>query len=146
MKWFNTDDLKNDEIELCLSHISEADMQKHWLPAYYFDIYTNGQKIGSCDLRIGDNQRIFYGGNIGYQIDEAYRGHHYAKKACLLLFQLAQKHQLDHLYITCAKDNIPSNKTCQALNGQFLGNFSLPKDSDLYQRGERDVNVYLFRL
>lgn len=36
--------------------------------------------MGQCDLRIGYNERLYYGGHIGYQIDEKYRGHHYSKK------------------------------------------------------------------
>ena len=55
--------------------------------------------MGVCDLRIGHNDNVYYGGNIGYSIGEAYRGHHYAAKACLLLFELAKKHNLEYVII-----------------------------------------------
>ena len=70
---------------------------------------NNGTKIGVCDLRIGHNENTYYGGNIGYGIDEEYRGHHYAGKACLLLFELARKHEWDYVIITCNPDNFASN-------------------------------------
>jgi len=64
-------------------------------------------KIDS-DLRIGHNRRLYYGRNIGYAIDEAHLGHHYATKGCYLLFDLTRKHNMKYLYITCNPDNYPS--------------------------------------
>ena len=61
--------------------------------------------MGKIDLRIGHNGNVYYGGNIGYSVDKKYRGHHYAGKACLLLFELAKKHHMDYLIITCVPDN-----------------------------------------
>lgn len=40
--------------------------------------------MGYCDLRIGYNDNLYYGGHIGYGINEEYRGHHYDAKACEL--------------------------------------------------------------
>ena len=90
MEFFPADDLKTDEIILRLDRTCEAQPEKNWVPAYYFSIcLPDGTKIGQCDLRIGHNDRLYIGGNIGYGIDEAYRGHHYAAKACKLLFRQA---------------------------------------------------------
>lgn len=99
--FLNTDFLKNEEIQLMLEKVVEGDEEKGWVPAYHFAICNNkGIKIGVCDLRIGHNEKLYYGGNIGYNIDVAYRGNHYAGKACILLFELAKKHDLKYLIIT----------------------------------------------
>lgn len=88
--FYPTDDLRTEEILLRLDHTCEAHPEKNWLPAYYFDIcLTDGTAIGHCDLRIGHNHKTYIGGNIGYGIDEPYRGHRYAAKACALLFRQA---------------------------------------------------------
>ena len=68
-------DLKTEEIFLRLVKTGEAKPEKQWVPAYYFDIcLTDGTKIGYCDLRVGHNEKTYIGGNIGYGIDEPYRG------------------------------------------------------------------------
>ena len=102
MKFYPTDDLKEEEIFLRLDHVNDAQPEKRWLPAYYFDICRrDGTKAGHCDLRIGHNEKTYIGGNIGYAVDEPYRGHHYAARACRLLFRLANRHGMDYVIITC---------------------------------------------
>lgn len=65
--FLNTDDLKNDEIQLVLEKTVSGDVERGWVPAYHFAICdNNGTKIGVCDLRIGHNENTYYGGNIGY--------------------------------------------------------------------------------
>lgn len=87
--------------------------------------------MGKCDLRIGYSEGLYYGGHIGYTINEKYRGNHYSAKACKLLFELAKKHNMEYLYITANPDNQASNKICEYLNGEFLGIFELPEDNDM---------------
>lgn len=143
--FFDTLDLKDQDICLRLNRICQAQPEKQWLPAYYFDIcLQNGQKIGYCDLRIGHNEKTYVGGNIGYGIDEAYRGHRYASKACRLLFRLAQKHGMDYLIITCDPTNIASARTCELAGGRFLEIADVPKFSEMYEEGKRKVKIYRF--
>ena len=67
MEFLNTDNLKTDEIVLKLDHTCEANPEKQWVPAYYFNIcLPDGTAIGYCDLRIGHNAKLYVGGNIGY--------------------------------------------------------------------------------
>lgn len=106
----------------------------------------DGRKIGECNLRVGHNDKIYLGGNIGYQIDENFRGHHYAAKACELLFALAREHELGYLIITCEPNNIASLRTCERLGGTLLEIADIPETSDMYQAGIRKVNVYRFVL
>jgi predicted acetyltransferase len=145
--FFGTEDLKSDEIFLNLSKTSEAQPEKRWLPAYYFDIcLLDGTKVGHCDLRIGHNEKTYMGGNIGYGIDEPYRGRRYAAKACRLLFAQAQKHRLDHVYITCTPDNIASARTCEIAGGELVEVAAVPEDNEMYAEGKRQVKIYRFAL
>ncbi len=97
--FLNTDFLYNTEIKLVLEKTVEGDPERNWVPAYHFFIEDlKGNKMGVCDLRIGYNENLYYGGHIGYRIFPEYRGKHYAGKACLLLFQLAKKHNMEYLY------------------------------------------------
>lgn len=143
--FYNTQDLKDNDIYLRLNKTCEEQPEKKWLPAYYFDIcLLGGEKVGHCDLRIGHNEKTYIGGNIGYGIDEAFRGNHYAAKACKLLFQQAKKHGMDYLIITCDPTNIPSARTCELAGGTFLEVADIPEDNEMYSEGKRKVNIYKF--
>lgn len=139
--------LANDEIKLVLEKEMPADLKRGFVPSFRFHILDkNDNIVGECDLRIGHNLNLFYGGNIGYKIFEEYRGNHYAGKACKLLFKLARENKLDYLFITCNPENIASRKTCEYLKGVFLETVDLPKDNDMYLKGERQKCIYFFNL
>ena len=139
--------LKDNEIELTLERKTEGNPEKGWVPAYHFAICKpDGTKMGVCDLRIGHNEMLYYGGNIGYRIEEEYRGHHYAGKACLLLFELAKKHNLEYLIITCNPDNYPSRKTCEYAGGKLIEIAEVPEGNDMRERGETEKCIYNFVL
>lgn len=139
--------LKNEEIQLVLERIAEGNTEKAWVPAYHFAICDlQGTKMGMCDLRIGHNDLLYYGGNIGYRIEEEYRGHHYAGKACLLLLELARKHNLEYLIITCNPDNYPSRKTCEFAGGKLVEIVEVPEGNDMRERGETEKCIYKFEL
>ncbi len=143
--FYDISDLKTKEICLQLEKTCEAQPEKKWLPAYYFDIcLLDGTKIGKCDLRIGHNEKTYIGGNIGYSIDEPYRGHHYAAKACELLFKQARKHDLDYLIITCDPTNAASSRTCKLAGGKFIEKTDIPEDNEMYAEGKREVFIYRF--
>ena len=139
--------LKNDEIQLLLEKTVDGNEEKDWVPAYHFAICNSeGCKMGNIDLRIGHNDKLYYGGNIGYRVEEPYRGYHYAGKACLLLFELAKKHELEYLIITCDPDNYPSRKTCEYAGGELLEIVELPEDNDMRERGMTEKCIYRFEL
>ncbi len=143
--FYAVDDLRDTEICLKLKNTCEAQPEKRWLPAYYFDIcLLDGKHIGHCDLRIGHNDKTYIGGNIGYGIDEEYRGNHYAAKACRLLFKQAKKHSMDYLIITCVPENIASARTCELAGGSFLEIADIPEDNEMYEEGKRKVSIYRF--
>ncbi len=139
----DTTNLKDKEIILKVTRTADAMPEKEYLPAYYFDIcLLNGEKIGSCDLRIGHNNKTYIGGNIGYNIDLEHRGKNYATKACFLLFKLAKDHGLDHLYITCQPNNVASYKTCEKSGCSFIEIAEIPENYEMYAEGKRQVKIY----
>lgn len=146
--FIDTEFLKNNEIQLVLEKTVDGDIERDWVPAYHFAICNDkGTKMGVCDLRIGHNEKLYYGGNIGYSVDEKYRGHHYAGKACLLLLELARKHELDYVIITCNPNNYASRKTCEYAGGKLLEVVELPADNDMRQEsGETEKCIFRFEL
>lgn len=145
MSTFYDVDLQDNDIRLICTAKCEAVPEKGYFPAYKFNIaLLDGTPIGKCDLRIGHNSNTYYGGNIGYAVDEPYRGHHYASKACILLFQLAAMHDMDYVTITCDVSNIASSRTCQIAGGMLIDTTEVPKDSDLRDQGIEKVHIYKF--
>ena len=146
-EFLDVSDLSDGEIFLRLERTGEAQPERHWVPAYHFDIcFYDGTKIGHCDLRIGHNEKTYIGGNIGYGIDAPYRGHRYAAKACALLFKQARKHGMDQVYITCDPANIASSRTCQIAGGEYIETADIPEDNEMYAEGKRRAMVYRFTL
>ena len=145
--FYRTEQLHDEEIYLQLVNTITHQPEKGWLPAYYFEIcLLDGTRIGKCDLRIGNNKKTYFGGNIGYHIDKNYRGHQYAAKACRVLFQLARKHSLEFLYISCQPHNIASYRTCEILGGKLIEIADIPTTNEMYQEGKRKVKIYQFHL
>ena len=139
--------LETDEIRLVLEKVSEGDPDKNFVPAYHFAICDlKGIKMGACDLRIGHNDRLYYGGNIGFRIEEPYRGHNYAEKACRLLFSIAHDHGLGYVIITCDPENMASRRTCEKLGGELVEIAELPEDNDMRQSGITRVCVFRYEL
>lgn len=145
--FFDTSDLYDREIMLRLVRTVGEQPEKRWLPVYYFEIcLPDGTKIGYCDLRIGHNDKTYIGGNIGYGIDEPFRGNHYAAKACRLLFRLAKKHALEYLTISCQPSNLASARTCELAGGTYVETADIPEDHEMYAEGKRKVRIYRFDL
>lgn len=145
--FFDTSELKDEEIFLKLEKTVGEIPEKGWLPAYYFKIcLLEGREIGECDLRIGHNEKTYVGGNIGYGVNEEYRGNHYAAKACKLLFKLAIKHGLEYLIITCNPTNKASSRTCELAGGGFIEIANIPEDNEMYKKGRRTYMIYRFDL
>lgn len=147
MTFLDTAFLRDGEIQLRLLRTVDGCPERQWVPAYHFAICAaDGTPMGACDLRVGHNEQLYYGGNIGYRIDPLYRGHHYAAKACQLLFELARRHGLRYVLITCTPDNGPSRRTCELAGGRLLAVALLPADSDMRLRGETEKCIYRFDL
>lgn len=147
-KFLSFDKLQGDEVDLIIERKMPANKKKGYVPAYWYAINLAGTNltIGTIDLRIGTNPSTYYGGQIGYAIDEKYRGNHYAAKACLLLKEVALAHGMDEVMITCNPENIASNKTCLKLGAELVETVDLPIDNDMYLEGEFQKCIYRWRL
>ena len=151
MVFSDTSLLSSDELMLVLTRftdaVTDAPPERQKVPAYHFDICTHqGERLGECTLRVGYIRRVYYGGHIGYEIDEAHRGHHYAEEACRILFRLARAHGMDHVYITCRPDNLPSRRTCERLGGELLETVELPQNNDMREHGLERVCIFRYDL
>lgn len=131
-------------IDLHCSCVIGADPEKDYVPAYCFEItlHDQWQTFGRIDLRIGYNESIYYVGNIGYGIQEAYRGHGYARQACRMLEPLIRRHGMRRVIITCRPDNLPSRKTCEGLGARLVRYLPLPEHSELYRQGDREECLF----
>jgi tagatose 1,6-diphosphate aldolase len=131
--------LVDAELQLVLSTCYPADPIRKWVPMYRFEMRSAGleQPLGLIDLRVGHTAYVErYAGHIGYRVEPAYRGHHYAARCCRLLFPLARLHGLNPLWITCDPDNIASRRTCELAGGRLMGIVKVPRDTELYRLGQ----------
>ena len=124
--------ISGDEIELKL--IDTYKGAQGALPFYWWDIILKEKniKIGKISFRIGNNYHSFYNGNIGYEIDNEYRGNKYAYKACKLLLDVARYHEIKKLNLSCDYDNIASYKTIEKLGGKLIEEIKPPIDYMYY--------------
>jgi len=132
------------EITLRIASVNAADETKGFVPAYKFEIVrlSDDAVVGETDLRLGYVRNLYFGGNIGYAVKEPYRGNGYAGKACKLVFEIARKHDMPSVIISCRADNLPSRRTLEKLNGTLLETRVPASYSSLYRIGERDPHCY----
>jgi len=126
-----------------------AQEQRHHVPAYRFHIRRkpSDEIVGNMSLRLGSNEHIEnYAGNIGYNVDEAHRGHGFAAQAVILLKEVIKAHEFDGVFITCNPENIASRRTCEKIEAKLLGRVTVPKDNPMYMMGIREKLHFEWRL
>eukprot|EP00698_Gefionella_okellyi_P017132 TRINITY_DN4967_c0_g2_i1.p1 TRINITY_DN4967_c0_g2~~TRINITY_DN4967_c0_g2_i1.p1 ORF type:complete len:150 (-),score=16.87 TRINITY_DN4967_c0_g2_i1:165-578(-) len=126
---------------ICLKRIADspADEQRGWVRAAHFDVLENEVTIGHVDLRLGDTEHLrLYGGHIGYNIQEPWRGCGIAAWAVRQILPVAKSQGLMELWITCNPDNVASRRTAEKSGFEFIETVSLPTDCDMYLEGERE--------
>ena len=118
------------------------------LPFYWWDIVLkpNNVSVGKISFRIGYNYHSYYNGNIGYEVDEEYRGHHYSLLACQLVLKVAQYHKMDKIYLTCDYDNISSYKTIEKLGANLVEEILPPKDYIFYDEEMEIQRIYELKI
>jgi len=131
---------------VCLAKNPE-DPVKKWIPGYDFAICKGGEIVGGISLRIGYGggvygSNLYYGGQIGYSIEEAHRGNGYAARACRLLIPVAKAHHMEKLLITTGETNTASMRVCEKLGARLLRVVHLPQWTEMYELGQRRQNIY----
>lgn len=118
------------------------------IPFYYYDIYENHhhQKVGKISIRIGHNDHSYYNGHIGYEIDTAYRGHHYSLDAARLVLEVARYHGMTFLYVTCKESNQASRKIIQSLGGELLEITEVPSSYFAWVEGMGPYCIFKVQL
>jgi ribosomal-protein-alanine N-acetyltransferase len=135
-------ELTDGEISLVCVQKAPGIPEKKWVPAYEFYIVKNGAKVGHIGLRIGYTDGLYYGGQIGYGVDAAFRGRNYAGRACALLRPVLRAHGMKLALITNNVDNLASRRVCEKLNARHVRTVRLPPWHDLYKSGARMENIY----
>lgn len=138
-----------DVVDLRLSYQLSAEQAYDAVPCIFYDILIHGTsiKVGSIDMRLTMDERMYYFGHIGYFISLLHRGNNYAYHACRIIFQIAKcEYNMHELIITCSPDNIASYKTLEKLGGTYLGVFDVPVGHELYQRNEKQKCIFKYGL
>lgn len=136
----------NGEIDVVCVATKTAVPEKKWVPSYEFEIRQNNQPIGRLSFRVGYNESLYYGGQIGYSIQKPYRGNHYAEKACRLIVPLMRAHGMNKVLITNNITNIASKRTCENLGAKYIRIAPLPEWHELFDDGQRFVNIFEWNL
>ena len=63
-----------------------------------------------------------------------------------MLFELARRHDLEYVIITCNPDNYASRKTCEYAGGKLIEIVEVPVGNDMRERGEMEKCIYRFNL
>jgi len=113
---------------------------------YNYDINLNGKKIGHLRLTFGSSRSLYYLGQVGYTIEEKYRGNGYAQKAVRMIMPAAYAAGFERFIITCNPGNAASVKTIENLGGELIRIADIPKGHYLYKQGERVKRVYEVRV
>jgi tagatose 1,6-diphosphate aldolase len=132
--------LVDNELRLVLVATEQWEPERVEVPTYRFVMRRDGfdSDAGFINLRVGDTENIsLYRGHIGYGVEPEHRGHHFAARACTLLFPLARLHRLTPLWITCDSENVASRKTCERVGATFVEIVAVPEDAPAYRYGAR---------
>lgn len=147
--FLDPDKLVDNDLELILVEKVPLNPEKpEYVPAYKFEMRNaeTGERMGSIDLRIGNNENIHYGGHSGYNVNEKFRGQQYAARSLRLLFPFAKKHGIQQFVITCNPENAASRKTAERAGGKLVEIVDLPEYNEQYKLGERQKCRFVFDL
>lgn len=136
-------------IDLVFKNFVPAVPEKNFVDCCNYDIVLHDTQtvIGNCSAKLGFNDVMFFIGNVGYEIDENYRGNGYAGEAVELLKELFKANHFDKIYITNVPKNSSSRRVCEKLRAQFLGTYEIPEGHIRRKEfGERYMNIFVLHI
>lgn len=137
--------IQGQNIDLVFEEFTPAQPEKKFVPciSYHITLHDSQYIVGHCSAKLGFNEQIFFIGNIGYEINEDYRGKGFAGEAVKLLLNLFKENGFDKIYITNLPDNTASRRVCEKLDAKFLGTFEIPADNiRRIQFNDKFMNIY----
>ncbi len=144
--FLNTTGLSDGTATLELWEVVEANPLKAHLPSYRFRILetATGIHVGRLNFRIGTAKQVYLFGHIGYEIYPEYRGHRLAYHACVAAMELARRHEMKEIIITCNPDNIASRRTLERLGGTLIEIAAVPLNHEMAKKGDREKCIFTF--
>ena len=120
-------DFSNQLIDIYLDEYNSDDEESN----YYITISGDYKRIGH--VRVTWKSFLPTLGNIGYELDENYRGHHYTLQALELLKDFFIKKGLTKPIFTAFPDNIASIKTIEGFGGKLITPASTEQSYNTYE-------------
>lgn len=140
--------MRDGELSLRLIACQSAAESLWQAPAYIFQmrLAPDDIPVGRITFRAEDTDWIVrYAGNIGYSVEEPYRGRRYAERSCRLLLPFIRRHR-DQIWITCGPENIASRRTIERLGTVFAETVDVPPEYPMAEGAIRKRCRYLLRL
>ncbi len=143
-------ELTDGVVSLVLKRYTEdVDEARQHVPYYEFDVVDalSQEVAGGLVLRAGYNPHIDNcAGNVGYGIEEKFRGMRYAARASVLVGMFAEKLGMPYLIITTRPDNAASSRTAVIAGYRYVGESQVPEQDEMYAEGERMMSVFRLEL
>jgi tagatose 1,6-diphosphate aldolase len=138
-------DLACDEVRLRFERIFDGDASRGMVPYYHFRVISiAGADVGHINFRVGDTEHVnLCAGHVGFQIRPEFRGHGYARQACLALAPFVRT-LYPNVKLTCDPDNVASRRTIERLGATYLDQIEVPPHDVTYENGARRKLRYLW--
>ena len=140
------DNLSFGAVRLRFVRVVPGEPSRGFVPYYHFRILTvEGLDVGHINFRVGDTEHVrFCAGHIGFEVLEAFRGHHYALEACHAIAPFVRSVH-GAVTITCDPDNGASIWTIKRLGAAFVDEVAVPPHDPHYERGSRSKRRYSWK-
>ncbi len=130
--------LSDGTVTLARTRLDPPDVQRGWEASAFFDIRVGNVTAGTCSLRMGYSEALFWSGHISYTVFPARRGHGYAAAAARLLLTLAHSCGMPQVSVCCLPSNAASRRTAENAGFSPEGTFAIPAWHPVYAAGRRE--------
>lgn len=124
--------LSDGVVDLKVVFLYDGNGRMGSVPMYGCFLFLAGtdERVGEITLRLGTAQvdEIYYNGNIGYGVDEQYRGNGFAGRACNLVKKIACIEGMDELTITCNIESRSSIRVLEKLGAEQVERVDVPSE------------------